>query len=207
MTHVKVCGITRVEDALAALQAGADALGLNFYQRSPRCVSQAEAKAIVEAVEGRALMVGVFVDEDPAEIARLKDLVGFQCVQFHGDEDPKMVERFLPHAYKAIRVRGSGVVELVQRYPGEHILLDAYVPGQEGGTGATFDWKFAQQVASLRKTTLAGGLTPDNVRNAIRMVRPFCVDVASGVESAPGLKDPALMDRFVQQVRGALDVP
>jgi len=200
MVHIKICGLTRVEDALDAVSAGADALGINFYPGSPRCVSQELAKAIVDAVAERALTVGVFVDTAAEEIQRLQASVGFRCVQFHGAEPPEQVARFLPHAYKALRVRGPQVIDEARRFPGEHILLDAYVPGQVGGTGATFDWQLAAQIAKERKVTLAGGLNPGNVAEAIAAVRPFCVDVASGVESSPGIKDRNLIIDFVNAV-------
>jgi len=206
MVKVKICGITRVEDAQAAIVAGGDAIGLNFYQMSPRFVSREAAKAIVAAVGQRALVVGVLVDTDADEILKLKSDVGFRCVQLHGAEPPATVARFLPHAYKALRVRGPEALEESRRYPGRHILLDAYVPGQAGGTGATFDWKLAAEIARERDVTLAGGLTPENVADAIRAVNPFCVDVASGVESAPGIKDHARMELFVRQARAALEI-
>ena len=206
MVKVKICGVTRVEDAHAAIAAGGDAIGLNFYQKSPRFVSSEAAKAIVDAVGQRTLVVGVFVDTDPEEILKLKSEIGFQCVQFHGAEPPETVARFLPHAYKALRVRGAEALEESRRYPGRYLLLDAYVPGQAGGTGATFDWKLAAEIARERDVTLAGGLTPENVADAIRAVHPFCVDVASGVESAPGIKDHARMELFVREARTALEI-
>jgi phosphoribosylanthranilate isomerase len=203
MVHVKICGVTRVEDALMAVAAGADAIGLNFYGQSPRFVPTHVAKAVVDAVGDAALVVGVFVDADVDIASGIQREVGFRCFQFHGSEDPQTVARFLPHAYKALRVRGPEIVEEVRRSPGDHVLLDAYVRGQPGGTGATFDWALAANIARERKLTLAGGLTPDNVGDAVRAVDPFCVDVASGVESAPGVKDAALVRRFVLEAHDA----
>lgn len=123
--------------------------------------------------------------------------------QLHGAEPPALVEALLPHAYKALSVRGPEVEALSARYPGEHVLLDAFAPGLEGGTGRTFDWSIAAAVARQRRLTLAGGLTPDNVARAIEVVRPWRVDVASGVERAPGRKDAALVRAFVAAVREA----
>jgi phosphoribosylanthranilate isomerase len=156
---------------------------------------------VAQAVGASALLVGVFVDADAAEVARIRDHVGLGCVQLHGDELPEFLTPFLPHAYKALRVRGPSIRDDVRRYPGDHILLDAYVPGMPGGTGATFDWQLAAEIARERKLTLAGGITPTNVAEAVRAVRPFCVDTASGVESAPGVKDRSMVEALVRQAR------
>jgi phosphoribosylanthranilate isomerase len=201
MTRVKVCGVTSVADALLCVEAGVDAIGLNFWSGSVRRCGEAAAREIADAVAGRALLVGVFVDAEAREIERLRAAVGLGCVQLHGAEPPALVERFLPHAYKALRVRGPEVLAEVRGFPGEHVLLDAYVPGLPGGTGATFDWSLAAEVARERKLTLAGGLTPHNVADAVRAVRPYCVDTASGVESAPGIKDAALVHAFAARAK------
>jgi phosphoribosylanthranilate isomerase len=197
MTRVKICGVTSVDDALASVEAGADAIGVNFARRSPRRVEVELARAILEALPRHVVSVGVFVDSSEAEIRDVIARTGLRCVQLHGDEPAELVAAFLPHAYKALRVRGAGVLEEAARYPGEHLLLDAYVPGVEGGTGATFDWAIAAKLARVRQVTLAGGLTPDNVAEAVREVRPFCVDVASGVELSPGRKDRAKVRAFI----------
>lgn len=202
-TRVKICGLTNVADAERCVALGVDAIGLNFWAKSVRRCDEGVAQEIARAVAGRVLIVGVFVDAPSEEIARLLAQIPLGCVQLHGDEAPERVAQFLPHAYKALRVRGSDVREEVERYPGEHILLDAYVPGLPGGTGATFDWTIAESIARTRKLTLAGGLTPDNVAQAVRAVRPYCVDTASGVESAPGVKDEALMRAFVERAKSA----
>lgn len=197
MTHVKICGLTTVADAEQAVAAGADAIGLNFAARSVRRIDASLAAEIARAVKGRTLVVGVFVNTPLDEVRRMIRQVGLGCVQLHGDESPSEVEALLPHAYKALRVRGPGVEDEAARFPGEHILLDAYVPGEPGGTGARFDWSLAERLAHHRKVTLAGGLHADNVGRAVAQVQPFCVDVASGVESAPGRKDPRLVERFI----------
>ncbi|HEX2676354.1 MAG TPA: phosphoribosylanthranilate isomerase, partial [Polyangiales bacterium] len=203
MARVKICGVTSPEDARACVEAGADAIGINFVPSSPRCVSEARAQEIAAMIPPHVVSVGVFVNLPGDEIARLQGSVGFRCVQLHGDEGPDELARFLPHAYKALRVRGRDVIAEVARFGGEHVLLDAYVPGAAGGTGATFDWSIAAEVARHRKLTLAGGLTPDNVAAAVAAVRPFCVDVASGVESAPGKKDLAKVAAFIARAKAA----
>jgi phosphoribosylanthranilate isomerase len=203
MVRVKICGVTSVEDALLCAEAGVDAVGVNFAAGSPRRVSLALGREIVASLPPAVLSVGVFVDADFEELREIQQRVGLGCLQLHGVEPPELLVRLLPHAYKAIRVQGETSIAEAARYAGEHILLDAHVPGVAGGTGHSFDWSLAARVAQLRKLTLAGGLRPDNVASAIAAVRPFCVDVASGVESSPGKKDRARLLRFVAAVRGA----
>jgi phosphoribosylanthranilate isomerase len=203
MTRVKICGLTREDDALHAVEAGADAIGLNFWTGTPRCVDVATARRIVDAIGARALTVGVFVDASADQIADIRERTGIVCVQLHGTEPPELVARFLPHAYKALRVRGEESIEEARRFPGEHILLDAYVAGQPGGTGHTFNWRLAAAFARERKVTLAGGLHPGNVAEAIAAVGPYCVDVASGVERSPGVKDPDAVSAFIRAARAA----
>lgn len=203
MVAVKICGLTRVDDAVRCVELGADAIGLNFWAGSSRCTGIRRAREIVDAVGDRAEMVGVFVNASLPEIASILERTGVDWVQLHGDEPPDVVEALLPRAYKALAVQGPSAVELARRYPGEHLLLDASVQGLRGGTGSTFDWTIARAVASERKLTLAGGLTPDNVAEAVRAVRPHRVDVASGVESEPGRKDPDKVRAFVEAAKSA----
>ena len=201
MVEVKICGLTTVDDAVRCVELGADAIGLNFWAGSPRRVDVAQAREIVEAVADRATIVGVFVDFTLDRVREILQETGIPWAQLHGDEPPELLAKLLPQAYKAIGVRDGSAIELARSYPGEHILLDASVLGMPGGTGRTFDWEIASAVAQERKLTLAGGLTPDNVAEAVRVVQPFRVDVASGVESAPGLKDPGLVRRFIEAAR------
>ena len=201
MVRVKICGVTSVDDAELCVEAGADAIGLNFYVGSPRQVEIETARRVVEAIAKRALAVGVFVDASYAEIAAIKAETGIGCAQLHGREAPELLEALLPHAYKAIRMRDASSLEEARRFGGDHILLDAYVPGIPGGTGEHFDWQLAAELARERQVTLAGGLSPDNVAAAIAAVHPFCVDVASGVEAAPGRKDPAKVRAFIQAAK------
>lgn len=204
MVRVKICGVTSVEDALSCAAAGVDAIGLNFAPGSPRCLTLEAARRIADALPAELLRVGVFVDSDEAALRAAIAEVGLGCVQLHGDEPPELLAKFLPHAYKAIRVRGQSSLAEAARYGGEYILLDAYVPGMAGGTGATFDWTLAAALARTRQLTLAGGLNPDNVADAVRTVRPFCVDVASGVESSPGKKDAAKVRAFIERAKAAV---
>lgn len=204
MTHVKVCGITSVQDARMCADLGASAIGLNFVAESPRRVDVARAREIADAVRGRVLVVGVVADETTERLRRLVADAGLECLQLHGDEPPEALEPHLPHAYKAVRIAGPEDVAAARRYGGRYLLVDAKVAGIKGGSGRTFDWALARELATERRLTLAGGLGPDNVAEAVRAVRPFCVDVASGVESAPGVKDRAKVEAFVRAARGAL---
>jgi phosphoribosylanthranilate isomerase len=197
MVEVKICGLTTVDDAVRCIDAGADAIGLNFWPGSPRCVDVPTARAIVEGARDRAVMVGVFVDFTLEQIRETLRDTGIQWAQLHGAEPPELLAELLPNAYKAIGVKDGSAIELARTYPGEHLLLDASVPGMPGGTGRTFDWDIAAAVAKERKLTLAGGLNPDNVAEAIQAVNPFRVDVASGVEMAPGQKDHAQVQAFI----------
>lgn len=203
MTEVKICGLTTVDDALRCIDAGADAIGLNFWPGSPRCVDIPTARAIASAGMEHAQMVGVFVDFSLEQILEVLRETGVEWAQLHGHEPPGLLAELLPTAYKAIGVKDGSAVELSRSYPGEHLLLDASVPGMPGGTGRTFDWAIAAEVAHERKLTLAGGLNPSNVAQAVRTVRPFRVDVASGVESEPGIKDPELVKRFIEAAKDA----
>jgi phosphoribosylanthranilate isomerase len=203
MTHVKVCGVTSVQDVELCVAAGVDAIGLNFAPGSPRCLTLEAAAAIAQAIPAHVLSVGVFVDADLTKLLHYKRVLSLGCLQLHGDEPPELLAQLLPHAYKALRVRGADVHAEAARFAGEHLLLDAYVPGAHGGTGARFDWTLARELASTRKVTLAGGLTPENVAEAIATVQPYCVDVASGVESAPGRKDVQRVHAFVRAARAA----
>jgi len=201
MVEVKICGLTTVHDALHCIDAGADAIGLNFWSRSVRATDVESAKQIVAAVSDRVQTVGIFVDMPVTQIREILAETGIGWAQLHGSEAPEDVAALLPRAFKALAVVDGSVAAEARRYPGEHLLLDASVPGQPGGTGRTFDWSVAATIARERKLTLAGGLRPENVARAVSVVDPFRVDVASGVESAPGRKDPALVEAFVRQAK------
>ena len=202
--HVKICGITRVEDALAAAELGASAIGLNFVPGSPRRIAPGRAAEIARAVApSGVLVVGVVADLDvPAMQALVRD-VGLGCLQLHGSEPPETLASLLPHAYKAVRIATADDVARARSFPGEHLLADAKAEGVLGGTGQKFDWTLVKGLARERKLTLAGGLRPDDVAHAVAEVRPYCLDVASGVESAPGIKDRALVRAFIQAAQAA----
>jgi phosphoribosylanthranilate isomerase len=202
MIKVKICGITNVADALAAAHAGAAAIGLNFYPRSPRCVSIEQARAIVAALPSGMCPVGVFVNETRARVAQIIAAVGLRAVQFHGDESPADCAGWSVKVIKALRVRDAASVTRAADYPVDFILLDAYVEGHAGGTGQRFAWELAGTCDRAR-LILAGGLTADNVAEAVRVTRPLAVDVASGVERAPGIKDAQLIQRFIANAQTA----
>jgi phosphoribosylanthranilate isomerase len=202
--HVKICGITNVDDALAAVNAGASAIGLNFVPQSPRFIHDENvARDIVHAIGKKALVVGVVADKSLAEMIALRDRVGLGCLQLHGDEPNESLLALLPHAYKAVRIAVAEDVARARAFAGEYLLVDAFVPGTLGGTGKQVDFALVAPLAKERKLTLAGGLNKDNVAAAIAAVHPFCVDVASGVESSPGKKDHALVRAFVSAVTDA----
>jgi len=200
-TRVKVCGITRVEDALAAVEAGADAIGLVFYEPSPRYVRIKQAREIAAAVPAFVSVVALFVNAQAQQVQETLNSVRIDLLQFHGDEENDFCSQFQRPFIKAQRVRqASDVVASSLRFPDAlGILLDSYKPGVPGGTGETFDWSMipANQTKPL---ILAGGLTPENVAFAIDQVQPFAVDVSGGVEQDKGIKDPAKIDAFLSEV-------
>jgi phosphoribosylanthranilate isomerase len=203
VTRIKICGVTSESQARACADAGADAIGINFVASSPRCIDERTARGIVAAAGTQVLVVGVVADRTPAAMRALRDATGVGCLQLHGEESAEDVASMLPHAYKAMRIGGSVDVRRANTMPGEWLMVDAKVDGGAlGGTGHVFDWMLVVELAKVRKVVLAGGLTPENVANAIRQVRPWCVDVASGVESAPGVKDMAKVRAFVNAVKG-----
>jgi phosphoribosylanthranilate isomerase len=190
MTHVKICGVTSLQDVELCVAAGVDAIGLNFAPGSPRCLTLAAALPLAQAIPSHVLSVGVFVNAELEQLLEYKRALSLGCLQLHGDESPELLSQVLPHAYKALRVRGADVLAEAARYAGEH-----------GGTGARFDWNLARDLGQVRKVTLAGGLTHDNVADAIAVAQPFCVDVASGVELSPGRKDPERVRAFVRAAK------
>ena len=200
----KICGITRVEDALAAVEAGADAIGLVFYAKSPRAVNIEQAKAIVAALPPFVTSVGLFVDMPRETLQALLREVPLDLLQFHGDEAPADCEGFARPYIKALRVRADqDVARMMAPYSGAcGILLDTFVEGVPGGTGAAFDWSLVPREAG-KPIILAGGLTPDNVAQAIAQVRPYAVDVSGGVEAAKGIKDAGKVKAFLQAVQCA----
>ena len=200
-TRIKICGITRAEDADAAVEAGADALGLVFYPPSPRAVDVAQAVDAVGNVPAFVSVTALFVNPTVEEVQRVLDSVRIDLVQFHGDEDDDFCRQFKRPYIKALRVRqASDVVASCMRFPGAlAILLDSYKPGVPGGTGETFDWSLIPETPP-KPIILAGGLEPDNVASAITQIRPFAVDISGGVEASKGIKDHRKIEEFVNEV-------
>jgi phosphoribosylanthranilate isomerase len=199
---VKICGITTIGDAVAAVEAGADALGFMFYEPSPRHLTIPAAAEIIRELPPFVTKVGVFVNPTREEVRKAMAECGVGALQFHGDEAPEFCRQFGLKAIKALRVRDEASLQQMAAYRSEAWLLDSYVPGKLGGTGAQFNWQIASEAVKLnRMVILAGGLTPENVAQAVREVRPYGVDVSSGVESAPGKKDHAKVRAFVQAAR------
>ena len=202
MVKVKICGVTSATDALMAATAGADAVGLNFYRASPRFLEPERALAIRLALPPFVAAVGIFVDEEVERVRELMDYCGLDYAQLHGRETPRKVAQLKQYRIiKAVRIRGEEDLRELERYRADAFLLDAYVEGAPGGTGMTFNWDLARGASNRAKIILAGGLTPDNVAQAVAAGRPYAVDVASGVESEPGKKDRKLVNRFVRAAK------
>jgi phosphoribosylanthranilate isomerase len=206
MVRVKICGITNVEDALLACELGADAIGLNFYSKSPRCISPYTASKIIRKLPPFVAAVGVFVNWQAAPITALAKALGLAAAQLHGDERPQLTAEIAKKVsvIKALHVGEGSALPAFAKYRGAAaFLLDAPNSGQYGGTGHITDWSLAHTAAESHCILLAGGLTPENVAEAIRAVRPYAVDVTSGVESKPGRKDPAKLSAFFEAVTRA----
>jgi len=203
-TAVKICGITRPEDALAAARAGAHAIGLVFYAKSPRHVTPARAAEIIRVLPPFVTTVGLFVNATAEEVRAALAEAPVGLLQFHGDETPEFCRQFKRPYVKAVRVKaGVDLLQYAQDYhDAKALLLDAYVEGLHGGSGAAFDWSLIPRGLPL-PVILSGGLTPENVTEAVRRVRPSAVDVSSGVESAKGIKDAQKIAAFIKGVRNA----
>ncbi|HEY4156860.1 MAG TPA: phosphoribosylanthranilate isomerase [Polyangiaceae bacterium] len=204
-TWVKICGITRLDDALLALDAGADALGLNFVADSKRRVDRAIATQICDELRDRIELVAVVADQSVQALGELRRELGIDWLQLHGREAPDELELLLPRAFKAISIATADDVALAADYGGTRLLVDAKVPGERGGTGHVFDWSLVSQLSRRRDLIVAGGLSPENVASALAALAPYGVDVASGVElpGKPRQKDEAKLRAFVAAVRAA----
>jgi len=203
-TKVKICGLTSVADGQAAAAAGADMVGLMFYAGSPRSVTLAQAAAISHSLPPFVLRVGVFANPDEAQVMEAIAACGLNLLQFHGDEPSDFCTQFGVMSLKALRVRDAASLQTLANFHTDAFLLDACSPAGLGGTGEKFNWDLAIGAQKFGKPIfLAGGLTPENVADAVRRVRPFAVDVSSGVESAPGKKDAAKVRAFITAVRTA----
>jgi phosphoribosylanthranilate isomerase len=200
VVRVKICGIRRLPDAMAAAEAGADAIGLNFWRPGRRYVLPEVARQIARALPPFVCKVGVFVDEDPDRVRAIARQVGLDALQLHGAETPEICAGFDLPVIKGIRVRGAESVADLARYRVAGFLLDTHVPGEAGGTGRTFDWSLAERAREAGPIILSGGLTADNVDEAIRRARPYAVDVASGIET-DGASDPVKIRAFIARVQ------
>lgn len=202
MTRIKICGITREQDLLAAVAAGADALGFVFYQKSPRNIGMPQAAELLRALPPFVTSVGLFVDPTADTVREVLAQLPLDVLQFHGDETPEFCRQFSRPYLKAIRVKpGVDLVECAARYADAHgLLLDAFVEGVPGGTGESFDWSHIPRDLAL-PVILSGGLNPGNAGEAVRAVRPYAVDVSSGVEAAKGIKDAAKIAAFIKEVK------
>jgi phosphoribosylanthranilate isomerase len=199
---VKICGITNLRDGMAAAEAGADALGLMFYDQSPRHISVEAASGLASQLPQFVLRVGVFVNAPEDLVIRAIRECGLNLLQFHGDESPGYCLQFGLMSMKAFRVQDAASLQAVRNYHTDAWLLDAYSPGKLGGTGETFNWDLALEAQAWgRPIFLAGGLTPENVAEAVRRARPYGVDVSGGVEAAPGKKDHAKVRAFIKAAK------
>ena len=204
MTRVKICGITTRDDAEVAVEAGADALGFNFYRESPRYIRPDAAARIIAGLPPFVLPVGVFVNKSPQAIERLAREIGFRAVQLHGDESPTTIALLAPlPVIKAFQVGPDFRAARLRRFAADAFLLDGFRDERRGGTGRAFDWSVARRAGRYGPVIVAGGLTPENVERAIAEARPYAVDVASGVERAPGKKNHHAVRAFIAAVRRA----
>jgi phosphoribosylanthranilate isomerase len=203
MIKIKICGITNLEDALTAATAGADALGFNFYKKSPRFIEPTKAAEIIAQLPPFIMPVGVFVNEREEKIREIQALTCMQAIQLHGDESPEFCQRLDGRIIKAFQVKDKESLQNMAHYRVAAYLLDSYKEGARGGTGVAFDWHLAVVAKTFGKVILAGGLTPENVAEAVKLVQPYGVDVAGGVEKEKGIKDHAKLRKFITEVRRA----
>jgi phosphoribosylanthranilate isomerase len=203
---VKICGITRLEDALDAADSGTDAIGFNFYPPSKRYLSVERAARIVQHLPSKLLKVGVFVNPERSEVLRAIERLNLGAIQFSGNESPPEVTGYPVPVFKAIRIENSASLQRLTMFKTDIFLLDTYRDGEFGGTGKTFDWKIGFQARSFGKIIIAGGLSPENVVDAVAAAKPYGVDVSSGVETSPGKKDRKKMESFIRRARAAEDI-
>lgn len=200
MVRVKICGITNIEDALSAVDYGADALGFIFFEKSPRCITPEKAKEIISYLPPFVTTVGVFVNEDTKKIKEILSFSGINVLQLHGDESPESCSIW-HRVIKAFRVRDFTDLKPLERYRCSAFLLDTYSPESFGGTGQIFNWDIAVEAKRFGRIILSGGLNTDNIEKAIIYVRPYAVDVSSGIEEEKGKKDLKKMREFIQRAK------
>jgi phosphoribosylanthranilate isomerase len=203
--RIKICGITNITDALKATDLGADALGFNFYPKSPRFISEEAAREIIRKLPPFLVSVGIFVNEPSGIIRNILESTGIQAIQLQGDESPDFCSQFSQPVIKAIRIKDQDSLKAIKDYRVSAFLLDSYSPDYYGGSGKSFDWSLAVKSRKYGRIILAGGLSPDNINEAIREVKPYGVDVCSGVEKEPGKKDHKKLKAFIQAVRSLQD--
>ncbi len=203
MIKIKICGITNLEDALFAAECGADALGFNFYKKSPRYIAPEKAAEVIAQLPPFIVPVAILVNEREEKIRNIQFTTGIKVLQFHGDERPEFCERFATRVIKAFQVKDKESLKQMAHYHVSAFLLDSYRDDVRGGTGETFDWHLAVVAKTFGRVILAGGLTPDNVVEAVKLVQPYAVDVAGGVEKDKGIKDHAKLKKFITEVRRA----
>ncbi|MBI1908920.1 MAG: phosphoribosylanthranilate isomerase [Deltaproteobacteria bacterium] len=203
MIFVKVCGITNLDDALDAVEFGADAVGFNFYKDSPRYIDPERVLEILEDLPPAVAKVGVFVNEKEEAVKGISQFLSLDFLQFHGDETPYYCEQFATPYWKAFRLKDEQTLELIGKYKPDAFLIDAYVQKMWGGTGVTAHWDLAARVKEKGRIILAGGLRPENVEMAIATVKPYGIDVCSGVEEKPGRKDHYKLEEFLRKAKGA----
>ena len=201
MIKIKICGITNLDDALAAAAFGADALGFNFFKKSPRYIEPEKAAEIISQLPPIIMPIGIFVNEREERIREIQALTCFQTIQLHGDESPEFCQRFGARVIKAFQVKDKESIKHMAQYHVGAFLLDSYRDGQRGGTGTAFDWHLAVVAKTFGRVILAGGLTPENVAEAVKLVQPYGVDVAGGVEREKGIKDHAKLKKFITEAR------
>ena len=198
---IKICGMTQLKDALFAIEQGADAVGFIFYKKSPRSTTMKTVRDIILKLPPLAGTVGVFVDETVERVNKVADYCGLDMVQLHGDESPAFCRKIHRRVIKAFRVKDFQSLKKLQKYSVSGFLLDTFSDNLHGGTGKTFDWNLVLPAKKIGPVILAGGLTPSNIRQAVSQVRPYGVDVCSGVEKSPGVKDPEKVRAFLTNIR------
>ena len=198
---IKICGMTQLKDALFAIEQGADAVGFIFYKKSPRSTTMKTVRDIILKLPPLAGTVGVFVDETVERVNKVADYCGLDMVQLHGDESPAFCRKIHRRVIKAFRVKDFQSLKKLQKYSVSGFLLDTFSDNLHGGTGKTFDWNLVLPAKKIGPVILAGGLTPSNIRQAVSQARPYGVDVCSGVEKSPGVKDPEKVRAFLTNIR------
>ena len=198
---VKICGMTQLKDALFAVEQGVDAVGFIFYKKSPRAVTMRTVRAIITKLPPLVDTVGVFVNEAAERVNKIADYCGLDLVQLHGEESPAFCRKIHRRVIKAFRVKDLQSIKKLEKFPVSGFLLDTFSDDLHGGTGKNFDWNLALPAKKMGPVILAGGLTPRNILQAVRQVRPYGVDVCSGVEKSPGIKDLEKVSAFLKNIR------